>query len=328
MHWTVVACLILGACAGPQKGQAGPAPKAMVWIPGGQYSMGCEGPWALPEERPVREVRVPGFWMDATEVTNAQFARFVAATGYVTTSERPTPLESVMAQLPEGSTPPPAEALAPGSAVFAFPIEGTQSPVGWHYVHGADWRHPSGPDSSIEGKDDHPVVQVTWFDAMAYAEWAGKALPTEAQWEFAARGGLAGKRFVWGDSKPDGQRPQLNMWQGAFPAENARTDGFMGSAPVASFAANGFGLYDMAGNAWEWCADAYEPSRGLTTGVSEDPFRAPQSRDSVEDRSLRGGSFLCSDNFCTRYRPSARTGNTPDSATNHTGFRCVIVPGD
>ncbi|MDF1838438.1 MAG: formylglycine-generating enzyme family protein [Planctomycetota bacterium] len=329
-HLLVVLTLAcLASCAStPRDGQRIPPVngKGMVWIEGGQYIMGCNASWALPEEQPARSVRVQGFWMDPHEVTNAQFEKFVRATGYVTTSEKATALEAVMANLPEGSPPPPTESLAPGSSVFVLPNGDPDTPTGWRYTYGADWRHPTGPGSSIKGMKDHPVVQVTWVDAMAYARWAGKALPTEAQWEFAARGGLQGARYVWGDSPPDSDSPPLNMWQGAFPRENSQVDGYLASAPVGSFPPNGFGLHDMAGNVWEWCADAYEADRGLPAGLNVDPFNPPEPGEEYGQRSLRGGSFLCSDRFCTRYRPSARSKMTSDSATNHTGFRCVIVP--
>lgn len=285
-------------------------PEGMRWIPAATYWMGSESAWALPEEGPLVQVQVPGFWMDEHEVTNREFAAFVKATGYVTTSEKPVPLEWVMAQLPEGSPAPSPEQLAPASATFHLPQD---AGAGWVYQHGADWRHPAGPGSDIVGLDDHPVVHVTWWDAQAYAKWAGKALPTEAQWELAARGGLDRARYVWGDEPADPAAPPLNMWQGHFPHANHGLDGFLSTAPVGSFPANGYGLFDMAGNVWEWCANPFEAREadGLWDGSDPSP------------RALRGGSFLCSDDYCTRYRPSARIGNPPDSSTNHTGFRCV-----
>ena len=287
-----------------------PATEGLVWVPGQTFVMGSDAPWAFPEEGPTRLVSVDGFWIETHEVTNREFARFVDATGYVTTSEQPTPLEWVLGQLPPGSPAPPPESLRPGSAVFLHPSEGVAG--GWSYVYGASWRHPEGPGSSLAGRWDHPVVQVSWFDAQAYARWAMRALPTEAEWELAARGGLSEARFPWGDEPPSSfSQPMLNMWQGPFPAHDSGADGALGTAPVGQYPANGYGLYDMAGNVWEWCADPME----ATAQGSEAESRAP--------RALRGGSFLCSDDFCTRYRPSARIGNTPGSATNHTGFRCV-----
>lgn len=302
----------------------------MVWIPSGTGVQGSDDDRALPEERPAHALHVSGFWIDRHEVTNAEFARFVRATGYVTTSELPTPLERIMLQLPPGSPEPDPSALVAASAVFIMPDPQLGVPGGWDYVQGADWRHPEGPGSSIEARGNHPVVQVSWWDAMAYAAWAGKQLPTEAQWEWAARGGLLDAPYVWGFEPPDREHPPLNMWQGTFPQFNAAKDGYLATAPVESYAPNGYGLYDMAGNVWEWCADAFDPHayRGLANQPAlEDPFQAPIDAQDLAPRSLRGGSFLCSDNFCTRYRPSARTGNTPDSATNHTGFRCVKTSG-
>jgi len=298
--------------------------------------MGADGPLARADERPVHRVRVAGFWMDITEVTNGQFAAFVKATGYRTVAERVIDWEDLRKQLPPGTPKPDDARLQPGSLVFTPPKE----PVGlerfdrwWTWTPGADWRHPQGPGSTIEGKDSEPVVQIAFDDAQAYARWAGKRLPTEAEWEFAARGGLDGKVNVWGDEPIDPKR--ANTWQGHFPDENTRADGFTLAAPVKSFPPNGFGLHDMAGNVWEWCSDLYradtyaqrvqQAGEGKVPTNPRGPLTAsdPHNPNAPEERVVRGGSFLCNDVYCASYRPSARMGETPDSATQHIGFRCV-----
>jgi formylglycine-generating enzyme required for sulfatase activity len=309
-------------------------PAGMVWIPAGEYRLGsnAEDVWA--NERPVHPVRVDGFWMDAREVTNAQFRAFVEATGHVTTAERAPTLEEIMAQVPPGTPPPPAEALVAGSMVFQPPPAGTP-PADWRdwwaWIPGADWRHPEGPGSSIDGKDDHPVVHVTFFDAQAYAEWAGKRLPTESEWEAAARGGLEGKRFSWGDEVPRDAEPRANIWQGRFPDRNTETDGYYRTAPAGKYAANGYGLHDMAGNVWEWCSDWYRADTRATLAALPEPPKNPQGPDTSLDpdephapkRVIKGGSFLCHVSYCESYRPSARRGQTPDTSMSHLGFRCV-----
>ena len=326
---TVSLLLLLGAAAGEP-------PAGMVWIPGGRFTMGSVDPLARADEGPRHTVEVRGFWIDATEVTNAEFRRFVEATGYRTLAERPVDWEEIRKQVPEGTPKPPDEMLAPGALVFTPPA--ADAPAGdftawWTWTPGASWRHPQGPASSIEGKDSHPVVQVAFEDALAYCKWAGKRLPTEAEWEFAARGGLAGKVNAWGD-EPVGPT-RANIWQGEFPRRNTKEDGFERSAPVKSFPANGYGLFDMAGNVWEWCADLYsdaayaERARELgPDGVAVDPKGPAKSRDprnphAPETRVHRGGSFLCNDSYCASYRPSARMSATPDTALEHLGFRCV-----
>jgi len=294
----------------------------MVWIPGGTFWMGADDA-SICDARPVHEVTVSGFWMDKTEVTNRQFARFVRETGYVTVAERkPDPKDYPGA---------PPEKLVPGSIVFTPPagrVSLDDPLVWWRYVAGANWRHPDGPTSTIEGKDDHPVVHICWFDAVAYADWAGKRLPTEAQWEIAARGGIARSRYVWGDDPRPGGKWQANIWEGHFPDQNTSDDGFARTAPVATFPANRFGLYDIAGNVWEWCADWYRP--GYEPGAGRDPSGPDSSYDPSEPgilkRVQRGGSFLCSDQYCTRYLPGARGKGAPDSAASHVGFRCVLSP--
>jgi formylglycine-generating enzyme required for sulfatase activity len=291
----------------------------MAWIPGGVFWMGSDD--GQEDEKPVHQVAVNGFWMDKTEVTNEQFEKFVRATGYVTVAERK----------PDAKDFPgvPAEKLVPGSVVFR-PKPDTVSLenhfVWWEYVAGANWRHPEGPDSTITGREKHPVVHICWFDAQAYAQWAGKRLPTEAEWEFASRGGREREPYMWGGEVAPGGKWQANIWQGRFPNENTQSDGFRGAAPVASFAPNGYGLFDMAGNVWEWCADWYLPDY-----YESAPPRNPPGPDTsfdpnepgVAKRVQRGGSYLCSDLYCIGYRPSARMKASPDTGLSHAGFRCV-----
>lgn len=297
-------------------------PEGMVWIPPGEFSMGDED---FPNDAvPVHKVALSGFWLDKTEVTNRQFARFVAATGYVTIAERkPDPKD--FKDLP----PEELAKVEPFSAVFTPPDENVSLQnhlVWWRAVPGASWKHPEGPDSSIDGKEDHPVVHVSWEDAVAYARWAGKRLPTEAEWEYAARGGLDRKKFVWGDDLKPGDQWAANIWQGQFPRENTKEDGFPRTAPVASYPANGFGLHDMSGNVWEWCADWYRPDYYRVSEPTNPP--GPSSsydpmEPGVPKRVQRGGSFLCSDLYCIRYRPGARGKGEPKSAASHIGFRCA-----
>ncbi|MBL9118887.1 MAG: formylglycine-generating enzyme family protein [Phycisphaerae bacterium] len=309
----------------------------MVWIPGGEFTMGGVDRLARPDEQPLHRVRVAGFWMDSTEVTNAEFRRFVEATGYVTTAERAVDWEELKRQLPPGTPRPPEDMLQPGASVFTPPsgqVDLADFRQWWTWTPGASWRHPSGPHTTLEGKDDHPVVHVSWDDAVAYCAWAGKRLPTEAEWEFAARGGLDQAVNVWGNEPVDHTR--ANTWQGHFPDHNTREDGFVGAAPVRSFPPNGYGLYDMAGNVWEWCADRFradEYSRRVEAAgqgaVVADPKGPPNSSDprnphAPESRVHRGGSFLCSDRYCASYRPSARMASPPDNAMQHLGFRCVL----
>lgn len=308
------------------------APEGMVWIPGGEFSMGCADPRQLPhggaepmdDARPIHRVQVDGFWMDEHPVTNAEFARFVDETGYTTVAERPLD----PAEFPGA----PAALLQPGSLVFVVP---ENPPVHyshwWRWVPGASWHHPEGPGSSIEGKENYPVVHVAWEDANAYAEWAGKRLPTEAEWEFAARGGVAGRPFAWGSEMvPDGKW-QANVWQGNFPRQNAAGDGFAGLGPVASYGKNAYGLFDMAGNVWEWCADWYRPDtyakRADAGDVVVNPGGPASSYDPAEPsqpkRVTRGGSFLCSETYCARYLLGSRGKSEPNSSASHIGFRLV-----
>lgn len=329
------AALLQAAASQP----AAPAPPGMVWIPGGEFRMGSTDPLARPDEAPVHRVRVDGFWMDVTEITNAQFAAFVDATGYRTVAERPVDWEELKKQAPPGTPKPPAEQLQPGSLVFTPPahaVDLQDYSQWWSWTIGANWRHPQGPGSGIAGKDAYPVVHIAFEDALAYAKWAGKRLPTEAEWEFAARGGLAGRRNVWGDEPIDPRR--CNTWQGHFPDRNTAEDGYAGAAPVKSFPPNGYGLYDMSGNVWEWCSDLYRVDtyarRAAETGpdgVAVNPpgpgsSLDPRNPHAPETRVHRGGSFLCHDSYCASYRPSARMACPPDTGLQHLGFRCVTTP--
>jgi formylglycine-generating enzyme required for sulfatase activity len=285
--------------------------------------MGSNGDY--PEEAPAHIVTVDRFWIDEHAVTNADFAAFVTATGYVSFAER---------------TPDPAlyrdtlpELLTAGSAVFRMPAELLRPGHGadwWHYVPGADWRHPEGPASTVDGREREPVVHVAFEDAMAYASWAGKDLPTEAEWEFAARGGLDGATYCWGDTfTPDGHH-MANTWQGEFPCQNLAVDGFEGRAPVGSFSPNGYGLYDMAGNVWEWTKDRYSPRHSPGAAMPccglGDPYRAPPGAAAVR-KVIKGGSYLCAPSYCRRYRPAARYPQEIDTTTSHIGFRCVLRSG-
>lgn len=310
--------------AGPEMGAAAASAseptEGMVWIPGGTFHMGSDDA-TFEDARPVHRVTLDGFWLDRTEVTNRAFSRFVAATGYVTVAERrPDPRDFPGV---------PAEALVPGSLVFTPPADpvSLDNPLAWwRYVPGANWRHPDGPGSSIEGRDTDPVVQVSWDDAAAYARWAGKRLPTEAEWEYASRGGKGRTQFVWGDQLLPNGRWQANTWQGRFPDSNTADDGYPRIAPVASFAANAFGLFDMSGNVWEWCADWYRP--GYDPGDARNPTGPASSHDpdepGIPKRVQRGGSFLCTDEYCGRFRPHARGKGAIDTGLSHVGFRCAL----
>jgi formylglycine-generating enzyme required for sulfatase activity len=299
----------------------------MVWIPGGAFLMGSDQHY--PEEAPAHTVTVGGFWMDKYAVTNDEFRRFVKATGHITSAERPPN----PADYP-GAKP---EMLRPASVVFHQPPHrvSLSDPYNWWtYVPGANWRQPEGPTSTLRGRANHPVVHVAYEDVEAYARWAGKELPTEAEWEFAARGGLDGAEFVWGSELNPGGKWMANTWQGEFPVQNLKSDGFEGTAPVGSFPANGYGLYDMAGNVWQWTTDWYQEHRqvgdsccgdlnpaGGDREQSYDP-RQPQIR--IPRRVMKGGSFLCAPNYCRRYRPAARMAQPIDTSTCHLGFRCIV----
>jgi len=338
--WILSLSLVRGSDAGfepttaNKNSPSGTAPNGMVWIPGGGFSMGAvmsghgrnEMPMASNDAGPIHRVRVDGFWMDATVVTNEQFEQFVRSTNYVTIAER-TPTRE---EFPTA----PAQNLIAGSVVF-MPTN-HEVPLNnhyqwWSYVKGANWRRPLGPESDIKGKEKYPVVQIAYPDAEAYAKWAGKRLPTEAEFEFAARGGLSGKTYVWGDEfRPNGKW-MANTWQGKFPVRDTGDDGFAGIAPVKSFPPNGYGLYDMAGNVWQWCSDWYRPDYyaqlAKTGAVTVNPQGPDSSFDPAEPdekkRVHRGGSFLCNDQYCSRYIVGTRGKGEINTGTNHLGFRCV-----
>jgi formylglycine-generating enzyme required for sulfatase activity len=304
----------------------------MVQLAGGTFRMGSDRHY--PEEAPAHDVTVGPFWIDRHPVTNRQFAGFVAATGHVTFAEIPPDPKDYPGALPH--------MIYAGSLVFtppAGPVDLRDWSRWWRFLKGADWRHPYGPDSGIDGLDDHPVVHVAYADAEVYARWAGKELPTEAEWEFAARGGLDGAEFAWGDKFTPGGRHMANTWQGDFPHRNLELDGFARTSPAGAFPANGYGLHDMIGNVWEWTADWYSPRhpadaakaccipenpRGGAEAQSYDPCQ-PQSR--IPRKVLKGGSHLCAPNYCRRYRPAARHAEPVDTSTSHVGFRCVIREG-
>ena len=346
----LVACVPLGYWAlhgggtrAPQviEGDGVHGPKGMVWVPGGDFLMGSEHQLAQKNERPVHEVRVHGFWMDKTHVRNAEFAAFVKATGYATTAERKPDWETMRVQMPRGTPKPPESTLLAGALVFV----GTTKPVPlddysrwWSYVPGANWRHPQGPDSNIDGKDEHPVVQVSYDDALAYARWAKKRLPTEAEWEFAARGGLEQATYTWGEEFTVNGVRMANTWDTTarpFPVVSAKAGGATGTSRVKTFPANGYGLYDMTGNAWQWVADWYRSDYFAQLegkGVVADPEGPVDSYDpedryapaAAPKRVTRGGSFLCNADYCLSYRPSARRGNDPYNPMSHIGFRLVM----
>jgi len=294
----------------------------MVWVPDGQFLMGSND--FYPEERPVHPVTVDGFWMDEHPVTVAEFRRFVKSTGYVTVAERaPDP-----ADYPDAVP----ELLVPGSLVFrrtSGPVDLHDFRNWWAWTPGAEWRHPEGPGSTLDGRELHPVTHVAYEDAGAYARWAGKELPTEAQWERAARGGLEGKVFCWGDEFAPRDRMMANTWQGEFPWQNLMLDGYAGTSPVKRFPPNGYGLYDMAGNVWEWTSDFFRAHHD----EAQHPCCAPVNPRVSSEQSLgeriprrvtKGGSHLCAPNYCLRYRPAARQGEAVDTSTGHIGFRCVV----
>jgi sulfatase modifying factor 1 len=305
-----------------------PPARDMVWIPGGSFLMGSNDHY--PEEAPAHKVKVNGFWIDQYPVTNAQFQKFAKATGYVTTAERPANPEDY-----PGADP---ALLQPASIVFTPPqsrVEMDNHYNWWNYVRGANWRHPEGPGSNIKGREKHPVVHVTFEDALAYAEWVGKALPTEAEWEFAGRGGLEGKEFAWGDELYPRGKFMANTFQGEFPYRNSCDDGYDRTSPVGSFPANGYGLYDMIGNVWEWTTDWYQEHKHIEKppcctmdnprgGDAENSHDPNLKGVQIPRRVVKGGSYLCTPDYCRRYRPAARMAQGIDTSTGHMGFRCMV----
>jgi sulfatase modifying factor 1 len=299
----------------------------MVWIPGGEFLMGSDHHY--PEEAPAHQVRVGGFWIDQHTVTNRDFERFVKETGHVTLAEKPANADDYPGAKPE--------LLAPSSVMFRKAkerVDLSNHYNWWIYVRGADWRHPRGPASRIKGLEDHPVVHVAYADAEAYARWAGKELPTEAEWEFAARGGLDGAEYAWGDEFTPGGKPMANTWQGEFPWQNTYQDGYEWTAPVGSFPPNRYGLYEMAGNVWEWTSDWYQDHGKIDSpcctidnprgAKREDSFDPRQPEIKIPRKVMKGGSYLCAPNYCRRYRPAARMSQPIDTSTCHLSFRCIV----
>lgn len=314
--------------------QPAKGPEGMNWIPAGEFIMGTDADKeARQDESPAHKVKLDGFWMDVTEVTNAQFAAFVKETGYVTTAEIKPEWEEIKKQLPPDTPKPPDSVFQPGSLVFDppdYPVSLDNIGQWWAWVHGADWRHPLGPGSTIEGKDNYPVVQVSWDDAIAYARWAGKRLPSEAEWEYAARGGHQDAKYPWGNDQDYAKH--ANTWNGHFPDKNTKEDGYELLAPVKSYPPNEYGLYDMAGNVWEWCNDWYRADYYKTCvkqSIVSNPTGPDDSYDpeepTIPKRVNRGGSFLCNDSYCSSYRITARMKTSPDTGLEHCGFRCVMT---
>ncbi|MFZ1785527.1 MAG: formylglycine-generating enzyme family protein [Ferruginibacter sp.] len=304
----------------------------MVFIPGGVFDMGGNNEQASADEFPKHKVQVSPFYIDITEVTNEQFKKFVDATGYITTAEKKPDWEELKKSAPPGTPKPPDSVMVAASLVFgqtAGPVNLNDYSQWWHWVKGANWQHPVGPGSTIKGKENFPVVQVSWDDAVAYCKWAGKRLPTEAEWEFAARGGLTNNIYPWGNEPVNIGKSKANSWEGKFPYLNEKKDGFVTAAPVRSFLPNGYGLFDMAGNVWEWCSDWYDHDyyKELEGKTTVDPKGPTGSYDPDEPytrkRSMRGGSFLCNDSYCSGYRVARRMKSSPDTGLEHTGFRCV-----
>lgn len=305
--------------------------KNMVLIPGGVFSMGGDGDgWK--DEFPKHKVEIDSFWMDINEVTNNQFLEFVNSTGYITTAERNIDWNQIKKDLPPNTPKPDDSYLVPSSLVF-FPTSGAVNlndvSQWWKFINGANWRQPQGPGSNIDGKGNHPVVHVSWYDAIAYCEWAGSRLPTEAEWEYASRGGIIDATFSWGNEDLDEGKLKANTWNGNFPYYNSKNDGFIYTADVRSFEPNGYGLFDMSGNVWEWCSDWYDENYYYSVSeiLSINPQGPPKSYDSNEPyaqkKVSRGGSFLCHKSYCTGYRNSMRMKSTPDTSSMHTGFRTV-----
>jgi formylglycine-generating enzyme len=305
--------------------------EGMVLINGGEFMMGGDNEQASADEFPKHKVSVSSFLMDATEVTNAQFQKFVAETGYITVSERKPDWEELKKTVPPGTAKPDESMLVPASLVFKAtpgPVDLNNYSQWWGWVPGADWKHPQGQGSSIKGKENHPVVHIAWEDAQAYCKWAGKRLPTEAEWEYAARGGQENGLYAWGNEPIHTGSAKMNSWEGKFPYQNELKDRYFTAAPVGSYKPNAFGLFDMSGNVWEWCIDWYDANYYKSlNGTAADPKGPAKSFDPDEPftpkRSMRGGSFLCNDVYCSGYRVARRMKSSPDTGLEHTGFRCV-----
>ncbi len=332
IYFVLLAAGFLTACSPksePAPPEAVEAPKGMVYVPNGSYQMGGKSEQAQADEFPRREIQVDGFFMDATEVTNSQFMEFVKATNYVTVAEREIDWEEMKKELPAGTPKPPDSVLMPGSLVFApteGPVDLNDYSQWWEWKIGANWKHPQGPDSGIEDRMEHPVVHIAWEDALAYAKWAGKRLPSEAEWEWAAMGGKNDVKYPWGDDPVEKAFSKANFWQGFFPYQNLEQDGFYSTSPVKSFPPNGYGLYDMAGNVWEFCQDKYhyQAYQQDITAYPKGPKSSLDPREPYAEKYVvRGGSFLCNDSYCSGYRVARRMSTTKDSGLNHTGFRCV-----
>jgi len=334
----LLAMLSIAGCQNPKSQTSSPlthveAPEGMVRIPAASYRQGGKTDQAYPNEQPAHEVQVSAFWMDATEVTNQQFLSFVEATGYQTTAEKKLDWDELKNQAPPGTPPPPDSLLQPGSLIFSqtdAPVDLRRYDLWWEWTVGAHWKQPDGPGTSLDGLMNHPVVHISHDDARAYCQWAGKRLPTEAEWEWAATGGNADNKYPWGSGQINDAFDKANFWQGLFPYQNTLKDGYLGSAPVKSFPANGFGLYDMAGNVWEWCSDLFDSNYyrslyGQTAINPQGPIRSSDANDPYNTRSyaVKGGSFLCNDEYCSGYRVARRLGKDADSSSSHTGCRCV-----
>ncbi len=328
--WIVGLLFALSGCL--QSGIKESGDQKMIWVPGGTFTMGTDEEEAYDHERPGHRVSLRGFWISETEVTNAQFKKFVDATGYVTVAERKPDWEQLKSQLPPGTPRPPDEVLVAGSLVFVNPgrpVLTNDYSQWWSFEPGASWQHPEGPSSNLEGRWDHPVVHIAYEDAETYCTWSGQRLPTEAEWEFAARGGKDKLRYSWGSELTLNGAFVANIFQGSFPNNDLMEDGFAGTSPVKSFRANGYGLYDMIGNVWEWTSDLYDVSfyKTIAESLTVAPVGSGRSFDPNEPYALKrvtkGGSFLCASDYCSNYRPSARQGSAVDSGSSNIGFRTV-----
>lgn len=335
----LLSCVQVPVRFGAKPGDAGilvfkddPSSSEMVLIPAGKFEMGGDNDQASPDEYPKHTVGIDSFYMDVTEVTNAQFQKFVEATGYITTAERKPDWNELKKTLPPGTPKPDESLLVPASLVFKpanGPVDLQDYSQWWSWVEGANWKHPEGPGSNLKGKENYPVVHVSWYDAMAYCKWARKRLPTEAEWEYAARGGMLNNIYPWGNEHIHKGQPKANSWEGNFPYSNEQKDGSYKLAPVKNYICNQYGLFDMAGNVWEWCSDWYDHNyyHSLDKKMTSNPKGPTKSYDPAEPfaakKTLRGGSFMCNDSYCSGYRVARRMKSSPDTGLEHTGFRCV-----